>query len=1068
MIQFSNDSIQHAAEHFDETTLHRGLRYAMEERVVLVKHDDWPVVAKVRGTTGYIVTLDYGPANRFLQCECSCPVMDDCKHAAATAIVYYQQLVDQDEEDGLRYQGRAVGEWLASLGDLRFSPTSATKAKSAERLVVYILDRANESIRVSFHRTSLLKRGGYGKSTRLASIAEPSKGVPHWMQAGDLRIISAIRALTRATPYEAVHPIDLLDEQIFQELCNTGRFFWNDVHSLPLRWGPEREERLQWRELDNSFDELKLDIDPELLLIPARATLYLDAVNSILGIANLGISPGVAQEIANGPPVPRSMVKTAEKSLRSLLLPSMREVLFPVDESEQPQPPLETKLHISVERLPSGYFFETKVEAVYGEQHFELAEWDAPAPNSTIVRDMAEEGRLYARLSALTREAPINILNPLCHGHKDFLHGAQHIAHIIYPTLISEGWTCTLSDDFPADLPIMAPNWVEHLEPVSQGLDWFEMGLGVSIQGRTIELLPILLQAIADGRLNFSEGSLASQQPVGINLTLPSGELVYVPGKRLERWIHPLIELRLRGLDENEKLKLPSFTVADMLETDGPRPFSDTKALDQVRSKLESLLKLKATKEGKGFTGTLRGYQREGLAWLHFLHSSGYGGLLCDDMGLGKTVQLLAFFDRLRSSRKLPKSCPILVVAPRSVLGNWQAETSRFTPKLSSTIHWGNKRSTDTDLLCSTQVVITSYQTLLRDIKLFAKVTWTCIVFDEAQVLKNPTTKLRRCVVKLRSISRFCVTGTPIENHLLELWSQVDLVMPGLLGSKTTFQHVFRTPIEKHGSHRALTLLQKRIRPFLLRRTKEDVDIDLPPKTEIIEKVPLDAAQRDLYESLRVILDQNIRIALKARGVQSSSLVILDAILRLRQCCCDPRLVNLPQAKKVRSSAKLERLMSMLDQLTDAGRSTLVFSQFTSMLALIEEECIRQNIGYVKLTGQTRDRESVIERFQKGEVPVFLISLKAGGVGLNLTQADTVIHYDPWWNPAVERQATDRAHRIGQTKSVMVYKIVAEQTLEERICVLQEEKQRLTDTTLSEGGLSHFGAEDLQAFFQSL
>jgi SNF2 family DNA or RNA helicase len=301
-----------------------------------------------------------------------------------------------------------------------------------------------------------------------------------------------------------------------------------------------------------------------------------------------------------------------------------------------------------------------------------------------------------------------------------------------------------------------------------------------------------------------------------------------------------------------------------------------------------------------------------------------------------------------------------------------------------------------------------------------------------------------------------------------ELWSQFDLVMPGLLGRKPTFQVVFRQPVEKYGLTEPLEFLRQRIRPFMLRRKKSEVDVQLPPKTEVIEYIELDKPQRDLYESLRLSLDERVRQALSDQQIQGSSLVILEALLRLRQCCCDPRLVKIPEASKVRSSAKLERLMAMLEELADSGRSALVFSQFTSMLDIIEAECGKSEIPSLKLTGSTRNRQQVISAFQAGEAPVFLISLKAGGVGLNLTRADTVIHYDPWWNPATQDQATDRAHRIGQDKSVIVYRLVANGTLEERICQLQDDKRKLTEAALRDGGATHLAKDDLRALYHEL
>jgi SNF2 family DNA or RNA helicase len=296
----------------------------------------------------------------------------------------------------------------------------------------------------------------------------------------------------------------------------------------------------------------------------------------------------------------------------------------------------------------------------------------------------------------------------------------------------------------------------------------------------------------------------------------------------------------------------------------------------------------------------------------------------------------------------------------------------------------------------------------------------------------------------------------------------MDLAMPGLLGRKSTFEAVFRRPVEKYGDGRALAFLRQRIRPFLLRREKREVDLDLPPKTEIALPIELGPAQRDLYESLRLSLDGDVRRALRARGVQGSSLVVLDALLKLRQCCCDPRLVKMPQAREVGSSAKLDRLMSMLEELCGSGRFVIVFSQFTSMLRLIEAACQEAGIPHRKLTGSTRDRDGVVRAFQNGEAPVLLVSLKAGGTGLNLTRADTVIHYDPWWNPAVEDQATDRAHRIGQDRHVFVYKLVARGTLEERIVAMQDDKRALTTATLQEGGAAHLEQTDLGALYHEL
>jgi SNF2 family DNA or RNA helicase len=309
-----------------------------------------------------------------------------------------------------------------------------------------------------------------------------------------------------------------------------------------------------------------------------------------------------------------------------------------------------------------------------------------------------------------------------------------------------------------------------------------------------------------------------------------------------------------------------------------------------------------------------------------------------------------------------------------------------------------------------------------------------------------------------------------MENHLGELWSLFDLLLPGLLGEARRFRKLFRNPIERQGDDERRTALGRRVAPFLLRRDKGGVVAELPPKSEMVSEVELGGAQRDLYETIRVAVSAKVRREIERKGLARSHITVLDALLKLRQACCHPQLLKLDAAGKVHDSAKLSLLMEMLPEMVEEGRRVLLFSQFTSMLALIEEAVKGAGIDYVKLTGRTRDRATPVEHFQNGEVPLFLISLKAGGTGLNLTAADTVIHYDPWWNPAVERQATDRAHRIGQDKPVFVYKLIARGTVEERIHEMQARKQALADALFAEGGkgAAALGAEDLEALFEPL
>jgi SNF2 family DNA or RNA helicase len=394
---------------------------------------------------------------------------------------------------------------------------------------------------------------------------------------------------------------------------------------------------------------------------------------------------------------------------------------------------------------------------------------------------------------------------------------------------------------------------------------------------------------------------------------------------------------------------------------------------------------------------------------------------------------------------------------------NWLEEAARFAPALKVLNLQGSQRKDQFAVIREHDLVLTTYALLWRDQEVLAKHDYHVLVLDEAQYVKNTHTKAAAALRELRARHRLCLTGTPLENHLGELWSQFDFLLPGLLGTQKDFTKRWRTPIEKGDDTVRRDLLARRVRPFMLRRTKNEVAKELPPKTLITRTVELEGAQRDLYETVRVAMQEKVRVAISAQGLARSHLIVLDALLKLRQVCCDPRLVKLDRAAAVTESSKLDLLLQMVPELIAEGRRILLFSQFTGMLSLIAAALTRASIDYVTLTGDTTDRVTPVKRFSQDNVPLFLISLKAGGVGLNLTAADTVIHYDPWWNPAAENQATDRAHRIGQDKPVFVYKLIAAGSIEEKIVALQEKKAALAAAILSGDGANavKFSADDL-------
>ena len=577
---------------------------------------------------------------------------------------------------------------------------------------------------------------------------------------------------------------------------------------------------------------------------------------------------------------------------------------------------------------------------------------------------------------------------------------------------------------------------------------WFDLSLGMAIDGVRHNILPLLPDLLMHLGLNTHGGTSTAQLPEHVYLAQKDGSYLRLPTEPLKPWLQALLELvgdkstkELAG-DALRLSRLEALRLGAALGTGAV--WQGASSLREMVNQLAGRSSLPEVAVPDGLVATLRPYQLQGLSWLQFLRTHALGGVLADDMGLGKTLQTLAHVLIEKNAGRL--DVPALIIAPVSLMGNWRKEAERFTPTLRTLVLHGADRHAAATNMASFDVVIAPYSLLQRDRERWQAQAWHIVVLDEAQNIKNANSHAAQVVSELNTRHKLCLSGTPMENHLGELWSLFHFLMPGFLGSQAKFKLMFRTPIEKLGSNERLAQLRQRVTPFMLRRNKSDVATDLPDKQEMISSVELEGKQADLYETIRLTTEKAVRDALTNKGLAKSQIQILDALLKLRQVCCDPRLVPVPAAQKVKQSAKLELLMELLPELLAEGRKVLLFSQFTSMLTLIEEELAKRKVSWVKLTGQSQKRDAIIEQFTSGAVPLFLISLKAGGVGLNLTQADTVIHYDPWWNPAVETQATDRAHRIGQTKQVMVYKLVAQGTIEERILALQERKAALASS----------------------
>ena len=632
----------------------------------------------------------------------------------------------------------------------------------------------------------------------------------------------------------------------------------------------------------------------------------------------------------------------------------------------------------------------------------------------------------------------------------------------LYPRFEAEHFQVEYTPSFPYEILNGPVHWYgSALEGTHHHS--FELEIGIQVEGKKYNLLPAVAKALAEHQ--FSLDPVADE---------PSNMVWYAPLDARRRVAVNLQQLRLLLVPLTEYLEKPDRRwhlprvqagLLDELAEAFPRDakWHASKALSGFTKKLRSAASRASDDEPEGLAAELRPYQREGLRWLNTLAAAGVGGILADDMGLGKTLQLIAHLLCLKQQDMLQK--PVLIVVPTSLISNWFSELSRFAPQLKVLILYGLHRGGGFAQISTHDVVLTSYALLPRDVTRLRRHTFSLLVLDEAQQVKNPRTQSRRAVCEMRAPRCICLTGTPLENHLGELWSQIDLVVPGLLGDEETFRRHVRVPIEKHDDKARQDRLTRRLQPFILRRTKVQVASDLPSKTEIIQRVVMNERQRELYEHVRLKLKDELGALIARRGIKRSGIAVFDTLLKLRQICCDPRLIKWDVEKRSTcKSAKFDLLMEMLDELLVEGRRVLVFSQFTEMLKLIGHALDQRYISYVSLTGQTRDRAAPVQRFQRGEVPLFLLSLKAGGVGLNLTAADTVIHYDPWWNPSAEAQASDRAHRIGQDKPVFVFRLITAGTVEERIEAMKARKAELAESVFAAGatGSVSFDESDLE------
>ena len=1058
------------------------------------------ISAKVRGSVrrpyDVLIIFNEDDADDIFEVDCSCPVSFGCKHCAAALYAARDEL------------GGNVELPLGALVVRPKKPPSATPAPLPQPLTTWLYEaQSNAPLpratapEIAYVITPHVLHPV--KKRKGEPAAAPLQRLPYWISirlwirqenADGKSVWSEPNRYGRSPTHQAPTEVDawLIDRLTnyhgdmssgtpkgvgganwLEQAIATGNARWRKADGPLLHMGARREAAFRWVTVGAGEQRLTLaDVPDGMTLFALSPPLLIDGESGAVNKVETGVEVTLAERLLRLPPVPPHAVQ------------ALAEQWSRVAGGAVPPP----ALHNLIERgiiapTPVLTFREEGVDVILPQRSryygagtmktpmatarlsFDYAGYPVThATDATLILHVTDEGTVQFQRDLAAEEQAFRQmawlgLKPIQTFHLVKAKSAQawdlmiqidavpaDYADILQnhvPRLQAEGWRIAYAPRWSLTfVEIEADSLSFDVEP--SGIDWFDISLGVRIDGKEVDILPILRRLLA-----LHGAALLDHSGETLSFEIAAGKLAHVPMEKIKPVLEMLLLFALQDRYSNEKLRMPARDLAALADFEsGTSPHIPWNGAESLRALAKALsqMVLTPTKTPKSFTATLRPYQQKGLDWLQALHGAGFGGVLADDMGLGKTVQALAHITTLKAAKALKH--PVLIVCPTSVLPNWQAELAQFAPKLTTLLWHGATRKTLAPKIAKQDVILTSYPLLIRDSETLKAQPFSLIILDEAQMLKNPKTAGFKAARQMKAVQTIALTGTPVENQLTDAWSLMELVTPGLLGTLDQFNRTIAKPITRDNDGGAKRVLARRLRLFMLRRTKDQVASDLPAKTEIPEWIDLDGAQLALYESMRLLMQKKVREEIARVGLMRSHIVFLDALLKLRQICCDPRLL---QSDTPAASAKLSRLMEMLPELLAEGRKVILFSQFTSMLDLIKPELGERGISFTEIRGSTKDRLAPVKAFQAGTVPVILVSLKAGGTGLNLTAADTVILYDPWWNPAVEAQAIDRAHRIGQTKPVFVHRLIARGTIEEKILSLQDKKRSLAATLWGEG-----------------
>ncbi len=1005
-----------------------------------------------------------------LTSKCTCHKGSNCKHIAASLFAYVSGIEPEQDIDSFSVWMQALSKEVEKSKQQKVDNQYPTTEK---RRITYTLDIVSGKL---FVKTSLAQKSGRSliKETPYEIPEAKQKRYPTYIIEADLEIFAMLRFCESATDSNKqlglIIPNTTKGRQAIQLLLKCGRCYWQNINSQPINLGEKRQAIPQWSINNRGQYLLRLQSADNIdLYLPTTPLMYLDLQGSTCGELTHEFSQDNAQLITfSAPKNYQSAINFQQKIIDLSGIEISPPIQLPTEDkgTVQPQPIITLK---SFDVTDNTFYYNSvrsqplkKINGVSLE--FKYLDKIIAADDQDATQIICKDDRLVSFSRDLTTEHRImdkiigfGLLNinqseryePTANSNSNtFIYEEKHETEYwleftseILPELQKNGWQIHNHTSFRM-VKSETSNWFVKLDKSGRKNETVSLSIGVKGEDKDYNLLPVL-----NAKKEFYTKQQLRKNKTTV-LDLEDGKKMPVDSEKLITIFDILSELNDRSfLNKNGTMSLSKYNLAtisdleDFAETSLANWDADVQSKGIIE-KIEDYTEIEHTKPPKGLKATLRPYQQNGLNWLQFLRNHSFGGILADDMGLGKTIQTLAHILVEKEQGRLTK--PALIIAPTSLIFNWRQELENFTPELSLLTLHGSERKGKQKQIENYDVVLTTYPLIHRDKDTFLLNSFSILVLDESQAIKNPRTQTARAINLIDAKHKICLTGTPVENHLGELWSQINLVAPGLLGTMKQFNTIFQDPIENGADLNRKQQLQRRIKPFVMRRTKAEVETDLPPKTTIIRSLELSDSQKKLYESIRastLISLKEIRRDDKISGKNYP--VILNALLKLRQACCHPKLTKLDSVRKGAKSSKLELLLELLPKMIEDKRKILVFSQFTSMLKIISDHLNELEIGHTMLTGETKDREQAVNQFQNGDTPVFLISLKAGGSGLNLTAADTVIHYDPWWNPAAEDQATDRAYRIGQDKPVFIYKLISTGTVEEKILQLQQEKSKI-------------------------